>query len=118
MKLKLIAGMALIAIPALAAEPIQGNWKTASGETVEAARCGQQFCLTLQTGEYAGKQVGTLSGDSIHYKGTVTDPKDNKTYTGSATVNAGATGPDTLQLKGCVLKLLCKSQEWQRIEAK
>lgn len=47
MKMKLALGMALIAVPAMAAEPIQGNWKTASGETVEATRCSKQYCLTL-----------------------------------------------------------------------
>ncbi len=115
-KLKLVIGMALMAVPAMAAEPIQGNWKTAGGETVKATRCDKQFCLTIKTGEYAGKQIGTLSGDSIHYKGTITDPKDGKSYTGFAVVSPAITGPDTLQLKGCVLKVLCKSQEWERMK--
>ncbi len=114
-KLKLVIGMAFIAIPAMAAEPIQGDWKTAGGETVEATRCGNQFCLTIKTGDYAGKQIGALTGDSIHYKGAITDPKDGKGYTGSAVVSTSVTGKETLKLKGCVLKLLCKTQEWERV---
>ncbi len=118
MKTWLIGVLMAVAMPVLAAEPIVGNWKTASGETVEAARCDKQFCLTLKTGEYVGKQIGVLVGDSIHYKGNVTDPKENKTYTGSAVVTSNLTSPDTLKLKGCVLKLLCKTQEWERMSAK
>ena len=43
---------------AFAAEAIEGNWKTASGETAVIGPCGSAFCVTLKTGKHAGKQIG------------------------------------------------------------
>ena len=116
MKKMLIGGLMMLSTGAYAAEPIQGMWKTETGELVEGTRCGEQFCLTLKTGKYAGKQIGEFRGDSIHYTGTVTDPKDNKTYEGSAKINTLVSGASTLDLKGCVLKVLCKSRSWNKVE--
>lgn len=98
------------ASPALSAEPIEGNWKTASGETAAIAPCGGAFCITLKTGAHAGKQIGKLSGNGASYTGEITDPKDDKTYSGSAAVSGAM-----LKLKGCVLKVLCKSQNWSKL---
>ena len=44
----LFAGAAL-------ADPIEGNWKTKDGDTAAIGACGGSFCITLKTGEYAGK---------------------------------------------------------------
>ena len=104
----LCAGLAAVA--AMAAEPIEGNWKTASGETAAIAECGGGFCITVKTGRYAGKAIGRLEGSGGSYDGTITDPAEDKTYSGSGTVSGG-----TLRLKGCVLKVLCKSQTWTRL---
>lgn len=95
---------------AFAAEPIQGNWKTASGETAEIAPCGGAFCVTLKTGKYAGKRIGKLAGSGADYTGEITDPKDDKTYSGSGSVSG-----NSLKMKGCVLMILCKSQTWTRL---
>ncbi|TCQ12356.1 uncharacterized protein (DUF2147 family) [Rhizobium sp. PP-F2F-G36] len=105
-----ILGSALLALPVLAAEPIVGNWKTASGETAVIASCGGSFCITVKTGKHAGKKIGTLSGAGEDYSGEVTDPDNDKTYSGSAAVVG-----NQLKLKGCVLKVLCKSQTWSRL---
>ena len=43
------------------------------------------------------------------YTGTVTDPRNSKTYEGSATIAGNA-----LELKGCVAKIFCRSQHWTR----
>ncbi|SES15344.1 DUF2147 domain-containing protein [Rhizobium sp. NFR03] len=105
-----VLGSALFALPALAAEPILGNWKTASGETAAIANCGGNFCIMVKTGKHAGKKIGTLSGSGESYSGEVTDPDNDKTYSGSAAV-AG----NQLKLKGCVMKVFCKSQTWSRL---
>ena len=105
-----VLGSALLALPAWAAEPIVGNWKTASGETAAIASCGGSFCITVKTGKNAGKKIGTLSGAGESYTGEVTDPDNDKTYSGSAAVTG-----NQLKLKGCVLKVLCKSQTWSRL---
>src|SRR5690349_24014404 len=45
------------------------------------------------------------------WNGEVYNAEDGKTYSGSFTL----TGPDTANLKGCVLSILCKSQTWTRV---
>jgi uncharacterized protein (DUF2147 family) len=95
---------------AIAAEPIEGKWKTASGETAAISSCGGGFCVTLKTGKYAGKRIGKLEGTGNDYSGEITDPAEDKTYSGYGTVSG-----DALVMKGCVLKVLCKSQTWKRL---
>ena len=106
----IVAAMTLAAGLAQAAEPIEGRWKTASGETAVIASCGGSFCVTLKTGKHAGKKIGTLAGTAGSYSGEITDPEDDKTYSGSGTVKG-----NSLQMRGCVLKILCKSQTWSRL---
>lgn len=101
-----------VAAMANAAEPILGNWKTKAGDIATATNCTNNYCLTLKDGKYAGKQIGILSGTDAHYSGTITDPTDNKTYTGYAAVEG-----NTLKLQGCVMKIFCKSQNWSRVSA-
>jgi uncharacterized protein (DUF2147 family) len=62
-----------------AAEPIVGNWKTASGETAVIASCGGSYCITLKTGKHAGKRIGSMSGNGNSYSGEITDPANDKT---------------------------------------
>lgn len=106
----LTAAITLAATAALAGEPIEGNWKTASGETAAIANCGGAFCVKLKTGKHAGKTIGKMSGAGDSYTGEITDPANDKTYSGSASIAGNA-----LKMKGCVLKILCKSQTWTRL---
>lgn len=93
-----------------AAEPIVGNWKTASGETAAIASCGGSYCITLKTGKHAGKRIGSMSGSGNDYSGEITDPANDKTYSGNASISGAS-----LKMQGCVLKVLCKSQTWTRM---
>lgn len=95
---------------AQAAEPIVGNWKTESGDTAAIGSCGGSYCITLKTGQYAGQRIGRMSGSGNSYTGTVTDPSDGKQYSGSAKV-----GKSSLKLKGCALKIFCKTQNWKKL---
>ena len=109
---KLIATGALIAAmtaPALA-DPIEGNWKTKSGETAAISKCGGSFCVKLTTGTYAGKSIGKMKGSGGSYSGTITDPKKDKTYSGSASISGS-----TMKMKGCVLAILCRSENWAKM---
>ena len=106
----LATAFALGALTAQAAEPIEGNWKTASGATAQIAPCGGAYCVTLKSGKHAGKQIGKMSGKGSDYKGTITDPEADKTYSGTGSVSG-----NSLQMKGCVLAVLCKSQTWSRL---
>lgn len=109
-RLLLAAAFVLVACGGQAAEAIEGNWKTASGETAKISPCGDAFCVTLVTGKHAGKQIGRLSGKGGTYSGQITDPAADKTYSGS-----GAVTGNSLKMKGCVMKVLCKSQTWTRL---
>jgi uncharacterized protein (DUF2147 family) len=108
------SGLALVATIVLAAsahaDPIEGNWRTADGPTAAIGKCGGSFCVVMKTGNFVGKQIGKFrpSGDN-QYTGTLTDPKDDKTYSGSATLS----GP-SLSLTGCALKIFCKTQKWSK----
>ncbi|THF56699.1 DUF2147 domain-containing protein [Ollibium composti] len=109
------AGMALAAILIMTgsalADPIEGNWKTQSGETASIAG-GGSFSITLKTGKYAGKTIGSLraAGDN-KYAGSITDPATDKTYSGKATISGA-----TMKMSGCVLGgLICKSQTWHKL---
>lgn len=99
---------AFLATPAFAAD-IEGNWKTTSGETANIAKCGSSYCIKLTTGQFSGKQIGKVSG-SGPYSGTITDPADNKTYSGKATVSGAS-----MKMKGCALKIFCKTQVWNKL---
>lgn len=106
----LVAALVLAATGAQAAEPIVGNWKTASGATAQIAPCGGAYCVTLKSGKHAGKQIGKMAGTGGNYKGTITDPEADKTYSGSGSVSGSS-----LKMKGCVLAVLCKTQTWTRL---
>lgn len=106
----MIGAAALCASTAFAAEPIEGKWKTQSGETADIRPCGDSFCINITTGKHAGKQIGKLDGQKTDYSGEVTDPEADKTYSGSAKING-----DILKLKGCVMSVFCKSQTWRRM---
>ncbi len=108
--LVLAGALALVAGLAQADEPIVGNWKTRAGDTAAIAPCGGAYCITLKTGKYAGKKIGTLSGAGGSYSGEITDPVDDKTYSGSGSISG-----KSLRMQGCVMKVFCKSQTWTRL---
>ena len=93
------------------ADPIEGKWKTKDGDTAAIGGCGGAFCITLKTGEFAGKSIGkmTASGGGS-YEGSITKPSNGKTYSGKAKLTG-----NSLKLSGCVLGgLICESQTWTR----
>ncbi|TWB46416.1 hypothetical protein FBZ98_11264 [Rhizobium sp. ERR 922] len=59
-----------------AAEPIEGNWRTAKGEPVAITKCGSAYCITAIGGKFPGKQIGQFSGKDGEYIGQLTDPAD------------------------------------------
>jgi uncharacterized protein (DUF2147 family) len=94
------------------ADPIEGNWKTEKGSTAAISPCGGGFCITLKTGEHAGKRIGTFNakGDG-KYTGQITDPASDKTYSGKAAVSGSS-----LSMSGCVLGgLICRTQTWKKL---
>jgi len=106
------AAALLLAWPgmALAADPIEGNWLAESGNTVRIAPCGGAYCLTVVSGPNKGKQIGRMEGSGGSYKGTIMNPEDDKTYSGSVTLTSGT----TMKLKGCAMGIFCKTQNWRK----
>ncbi|MBZ9808719.1 DUF2147 domain-containing protein [Mesorhizobium sp. ESP-6-2] len=93
------------------ADPIEGNWKTQAGDTAAIGGSGS-FSITLKSGKYAGKTIGSLkASDDNKYTGSITDLANDKTYSGKATLSG-----TSLKMSGCVLGgLICKSQTWHKL---
>jgi uncharacterized protein (DUF2147 family) len=110
-KMSLAIAATLMMAGAAYADPIEGNWKTEAGSTAAITPCGGGFCITLKDGKHAGKKIGTFNANGGTYAGKITDPANDKTYTGKASV-AGS----TLKMSGCVLGgLICKTQNWKKL---
>ena len=106
-----VAATLMLGAGAAYADDINGNWRTDSGETA-AITGGGPFTITLKTGAHAGKRIGTMNADGGgKYSGKITDPANDKTYSGKATLSGNA-----LKMSGCVLGgLICKSQSWNKL---
>lgn len=106
-RFSMAAAALLLAAATAHADPIDGNWRTASGETASISG----GTIVLKTGKHAGKRIGNLrpSGNG-RYTGTITDPADDKTYSGSARLSGS-----TLRMTGCALKVFCRSQTWRKM---
>ncbi|MGX7872125.1 DUF2147 domain-containing protein [Mesorhizobium sp. ORM6] len=110
-KVSLALAATLIMAGTAWADPIEGNWKTQAGDTA-AISGSDSFSITLKSGKYAGKTIGSLkaAGDN-KYAGNITDPANDKTYSGKATLSG-----TSLKMSGCVLGgLICKSQTWHKL---
>ncbi|MGE3644759.1 MAG: DUF2147 domain-containing protein [Beijerinckiaceae bacterium] len=102
----------MITLPANGAyaQAIAGNWRTQSGETARIAKCGAAYCITLRSGKHKGRTIGRMRGSGSSYSGSITDPNNNKTYNGKASVSGSS-----MSLSGCVLGgLFCRSQTWTK----
>ncbi|MGX9179572.1 DUF2147 domain-containing protein [Mesorhizobium sp. BHbdii] len=94
------------------ADPIEGNWKTQAGATAVIAGGGGAFSITLKSGKFSGKRIGSFKVSGANkYTGTITDPETDKTYSGKASVSGAS-----LKMSGCVLGgLICRSQTWHKL---
>jgi uncharacterized protein (DUF2147 family) len=122
-----------------AAADAVGTWLTGDKDSqVRIVNCGAALCGNLvwlkepndpatgrpktdKNNADASKQSRPLLGVPIvlgmkpnglgQWTGEVYNASDGKTYSGSFTL----TGPNTADLKGCVLSVFCKSQTWTRV---
>jgi uncharacterized protein (DUF2147 family) len=93
------------------ADPIEGNWKTQSGDTAAISGCGGAFCIKLTTGQFSGKSIGRMkAGGGGKYTGSITKPSTGKTYSGT-----GKLSGTSLKMTGCVMAVLCESQTWSKL---
>ena len=124
-----VAGLGL-AGAALAADPVEGVWKTAEGEEggflhVAISACGSALCGTIAKAydsdgsasgdyEHLGKRLiwdMTPEGGGDYGGGKVWAPDTDKTYNSKMSLSG-----NTLTVKGCVAGgLICRGQDWQRM---
>lgn len=134
--LTIAAAASAMATGALAAE-VTGTWLTPTdGGQVKIDTCGASVCGRIVTGgeiranpavkdarnkdeSLRGRPLkgllmlqGFKGGGESWTGGTIYNPDDGATY--KATLKL--TGPDTLQVKGCVVAPLCKTQVWKRVK--
>ncbi|PJE38209.1 DUF2147 domain-containing protein [Pseudooceanicola lipolyticus] len=113
------------------ADPVDGTWKTAEGETggylhVTIGPCGAAICGTIAqafdasgaaSADYAhlGKKLiwdMTAEGGGAYSGGTIWAPDTDKTYRSKMALSG-----DALEVKGCVAGgLICRGQTWTRIK--
>lgn len=109
-RITVTAALSLILAGTALADPIEGNWKTDSGAIAQIAASGGSFMITLRSGEHNGKRIGQMQpAGSGKYKGKITDPANDKTYSGNATLNG-----NSLAMQGCVAAIFCRTQNWKR----
>lgn len=99
----------LIASPAMAADAIEGNWRSESGGTVTVSTCPDGYCMVVTSGANQGQSLGYLRGENGRYKGELLNPDDGKTYSGSGRIDG-----EVLKLKGCVL-VFCVERQLTRL---
>jgi uncharacterized protein (DUF2147 family) len=129
---------AVIAAPAMAADP-SGIWLTADGEAkVQIGNCGDAYCgqivwlkepndpqtkqpKTDKLNKNVSKRARPIIGLQImsrmlasapnEWKGSLYNPEDGNTFSGSlALQDAGH-----MKLEGCVLAIFCRSEVWTRV---
>lgn len=128
------AAIAMLAVPAMAADPITGNWITEDKDAVvNIAPCGNSLCGKIvkflktppegvgqrdtnnpDTSKRSRKLLGLpvltgFSEDGDEWRGQIYDPKKGKTY--RSLLQRQSSGK--LQVKGCIGPF-CKSQTWTR----
>lgn len=129
-RLAILLAAALAAVPASAAaqSPLEGTWTNPKGSvTVRIAPCGEQLCGRVVNASAKAKRdaaeggtrnlVGTtiLSGiapaGTNKWRGRAFMPKVNR----HAMANLSLAGRNKLNVQGCLLSVLCKSQTWSRV---
>ena len=122
-----ISTLALVCVPAFASaqEPLAGKWKRKALE-IQIAPCGNRLCGTvLKASPTDRAKAREASGIELIGSRILTDivPTGPKTYRGTAFIadrNMHArttiriTSSDTLDIKGCILLVLCRTKSWDR----
>ncbi len=122
--------MVLWAGAAMAADPVEGIWKTKPDDNgnfgyVQIKPCGAALCGTLiqsfdgtgakMDSENIGKKIVwdmMAAGGGSYVDGQVWAPDRDKTYNSKMQLTG-----NTLAVSGCVLGgLICRASDWTRIE--
>ncbi|WP_300513795.1 DUF2147 domain-containing protein [Aliiroseovarius sp.] len=126
---KLFAAVAMLiglTLPALAADPVEGVWKTqvddGSYAHITIAPCGEEICGVISRtfnaeGEWNSANIGkrlvwgmNARGNGKYAGGTIWQPSTGKEYRSKMVLNG-----DVLKVSGCVGPI-CKKQTWTRVQ--
>lgn len=124
----LSCGMIFAASAAMAADPIEGLWKTAPQDDgafgfVQIAPCGPAFCGTLVRGVSGAGEVAMSGGDigkqivwdmiadghGAYSGGKIWSPDRDQTYSSKMQLTG-----DSLAVSGCVLGICRDGGTWLR----
>ena len=135
MRAIVVATLAAVAVGSGAARAENGNvlgtWLTDGGDSkIRVAPCGKAVCATVAWGKSNGLDsnnpepalrtrniVGITLSKNLHpdgdggWAGSMYNPQNGKSYY----VTLRTTGPDSLEIEGCVLAVLCGSEKWSRL---
>lgn len=131
-------------VPALAApaDPSGLWWTKNNGSIIKIAPCAKLYCGTLVWLKEPTRSDGTaktdnqnedvskrarpvigieilidLKPDGDHWQGQAYNPEDGKTYDVTFKVVTGSSAGDTAEIRGCVLKFLCKTDTFTKAQA-
>ena len=121
MRAILVAGLATgFATAARADEPF-GTWvRPSTGTQVNFYNCGGKLCAKIVAVKDQSRkgEIGTIimngaakTGEK-EWRGDLLNTEDGKTYSGVVTLE----GANALNLKGCVMAIMCKGETWQRVK--
>jgi uncharacterized protein (DUF2147 family) len=122
-----LAGLAVAIAPASAmAKSLEGRWKNGSMQ-IEIAPCGSVLCGTVVKAS-AKQQAKASRGSGTELIGArliedirPTGPRTWRAHVFVADKNMDArgtieqVGPNRLDVRGCVLMVICKTTHWDRI---
>lgn len=126
-KTLLIAGLAMAFAAPVAADPLEGKWRTGKDDNgnsgiIQVAPCGDALCgVLVQSFDASGKVFKSANqGRNIisatkpsgggAYKGKVFSPDRGKTYNSKLQLSG-----NSLKVSGCVLGICRDGGTWKRV---
>jgi uncharacterized protein (DUF2147 family) len=133
MKLKSLMLSGAFALSALSAGPAMadmadkalGNWlRSSEGWVVNFYMCEENLCGKVVSGEGVDKKTGgpvvgvnmlfdLVKDKEDRWKGKMYDPKGGGLYAGYVKV----LDDNTVKMSGCMAKIMCRSETWERAPA-
>jgi len=117
----LAAGLAGACVAGARADDPYGTWlRPSTGTQVNFYNCGGKLCAKIVAVKDQSRkgEIGTIIMNGAdktsdnEWRGDLLNTQDGKTYSGVVTLE----GPNALNLKGCVLGMICKGETWQRVK--
>jgi len=124
MRRTILAAIAILGTAgAAAADPVEGTWRTETGETggylhVRIVECDSGICGVItevvnnENDSIVGRTIISgmeVQGGGAYRGGRIWAPDQDKTYTSKMTLQGNA-----LKVEGCVA-VFCRSQTWTRL---